>query len=58
MNNFDYKKAKEEAEKMLEVIERDPQISWTDTIGDLTKSMYTLAMAQITLSMMAKSINK
>lgn len=48
-NSFDYKKAKQDAERMLEVIERDPQaeiLDWTSSITRLGKTMMALAIGR------------
>jgi len=46
-NSFDYKKAKRDAERMLEVIERDPQAQ--DSINSLGSLMFFVAIGSIVL---------
>lgn len=59
MNDFDYKRAKEDAEKMLEVIERDPQAPrWTDHIQSLVPMFYNLAIATQNLAISTEALKK
>jgi hypothetical protein len=52
---FDYKKAKEEAERMLEVIERDPQSPrWINNIQELVPLFYSLAISTVVLGEVSK----
>lgn len=58
-DTFDYEKAKEDAERMLEVIERDPQASvWIKQIQDLVPIFYSLAISNIALSAVSKTLIK
>lgn len=63
--HFDEKKAKENAEKMLEVIEKDPQVEhpeWANTVTRLAESMIAISIAisigDIVLSQFAKSLKE
>lgn len=59
-NNFDYTQAKEEAERMLEVIERDPQLTinptWSGPIGNLVGGFMALAIGSACLGIATKSL--
>jgi hypothetical protein len=59
-NSFDYKKAKRDAERMLEVIERDPQALYKTanwhTLQGLTSAIITLSVGMVCLEMVAKQI--
>jgi len=58
---FDYKKAVEEAEKMLEVIERDPQsynANWINTLQGLVPIFYTLAIGTTALGITCNSLKQ
>lgn len=58
---FDYKQAKLDAEKMLKVIERDPQSSWINDFKSLTpwlQSFYSLAIMSESISVMSKSLKE
>ena len=50
MGKFNYKKAREEAERMLEVIEKDPQSTWENTVKDLVPLFYNLAIMSQSIS--------
>jgi hypothetical protein len=52
---FDYKKAREEAERMLKVIERDPQAPrWISNIQELVPLFYSLAISTVVLGEVSK----
>jgi hypothetical protein len=55
-NKFDYKKARENAEKMLEVIERDPQANWSNSIKELVPLIYSLAISSAAINIALKSL--
>lgn len=58
-NSFDYKKAKEEAERMLEVIEREPpktNLSWAETIQELVPLFYAISISNLAMNITAESI--
>jgi len=60
-STFDYKKAKEEAERMLEVIERDPQAvpsTWADSVQKLVPVFYSIAISQHLLSIQTNALKE
>jgi hypothetical protein len=58
--HFDYNKAKQDAEKILEVIERDPQAvnNWVTELTGLIPLMYTLAISSVVLGEVSKGLIK
>jgi hypothetical protein len=56
---FDYKKAKDDAERMLEVIERDPQAPrWTDQVQSLVPMFYNIAITTQCLAISTKALKR
>jgi hypothetical protein len=61
LNKFDYKKARENAEKMLEVIERDPQIiltNWSNSIVGLIPGFFALGILGIGIAVTYSSLRQ
>ena len=57
MDDFNYEEAKRNAERMLEVIERDPQAQrWTDQVQGLVPIFYSLAVTSLTLSIVGNNL--
>lgn len=57
-DSFDYKKAKQEAERMLEVIEKDPQSTWASSIQSLVPALYSMAVADHLISLQVNALKE
>jgi len=53
---YDYNKARENAEKMLEVIEKDPQSNWINSIEKLVPTFYALGIASVGIGVAINSL--
>lgn len=50
MGRFNYNKAREEAEIMLKVLEREPPPRWVKSMEELIPLFYSIALTSIVMS--------